>query len=169
MGILDVYENTIENQNPITGDYLKNRVLDGSGHVGYHAWWPGDYGHPFQIYRTYKIPIYVSVMKIGTPFFNPSPYREVLQIGHMTFYYDFNAKVLKYEIHPGSTPDNYRSDIEEELRGLYRVLGIEDWQFNEDTKPGKIFTNVSTIPDFELIVDSIKQILRDNDFNYTEF
>lgn len=165
MGLLDVYEKTIVNQDPITGDYLKNRALvDGS----FTAWWEADW-RPGQVYRTYRIPIHVSVMLMRSQLFNPSPYYKVLQIGYIVFQYDFNAKILKYEIHPGSTPDNYRSDIEDELRGLYRVLGIEDWQFNEDTKPCKIFTNVSTIPDFELIVDGIKQILRDNDFNYTEF
>ena len=161
MGILSIYDEVIEKPTPISSEYFATRPTQNN-----LATWYAMEGIPG--YTTYKIPIikkHTHENKYFTGNFT-SPYfvsvleDQPIQVATIKFTYNFSDKVLFYDIER-SKLDTKRTSADslmfcrDQFSDLCKELGVD----LRDIKPGRLYKDVVSIQDFELIIDGLKSQL----------
>lgn len=161
MGILSVYDEVIENPTPISSEYFDTRPTQ--NHLA--TWYAMD-GIPG--YTTYKIPVikkYTHKNRYFTGNYDP-PYfvsvweDQLVQVATIKFTYNFSDKILFYDIERSKLKANHIPvDILMFYRDQFRVICDELGVDLCDIKPGRLYKDIVSIQDFELIIDSLKSQL----------
>lgn len=166
MGILSIYDEVIEKPTPISSEYFATRPTQNN-----LATWYAMEGIPG--YTTYKIPLikkHTHKKIYYTSHFVSVLEDQPIQVATIKFTYDFLDKVLFYDIER-SKLDAIRNPVDilmfcrDQFRDLCKELGVD----LRDIKPGRLYKDVVSIQDFELIIDGIKAQLSGLGFHLPNF
>ena len=165
MGILSIYDEVIEKPTPISSEYFATRPTQ--NHL---ATWYAMEGIPG--YTTYKIPIIKkhtperrcradSFDVPYVPYFVSVGEDQPIQVATIKFTYNFSDKVLFYDIEHSKLETNYTTSVDILMfcRDQFRVICDELNIDLRDIKPGRLYKDVASVQDFELIIDGLKSQL----------
>lgn len=172
MGLLDIYDNTITNPKPLTADYFATRPKVS----GLATWYSYDSTTPMGElnvcgYTTYKIPIIKKCPADPQALFVSMLDDQPIQLATIKFTYDFNSKLLFYNIdkalsvYGNNIPIHVLMFKRDGLREIGQLLEVDML----DIKPGRFFKNIENVKDFELVIDGTKSILVNAGYYLPEF
>lgn len=179
MGILSIYDEVINNPKPITEDYFETRPKAN----GLATWYSYDETTPLGElntleYTTYKIPIIKKHTperrccsdSFDLPYFVSVWEDQPIQVATIKFTYNFSDKVLFYDIERSKLyAIRTSADILMFCRDQFRDICDELEVDLKDIKPGRLYKDVVSIQDFELIIDGIKSQLTGMGFYLPNF
>lgn len=172
MGILSIYDEVIEKPTPISREYFATRPTQNRLVV-----WYAMEGIPG--YTTYRIPIikkrtHESRHYTGnhdSPYFVSVWEDQPIQIATIKFTYNFSDKILFYDIERSKLEAIRTTSVDlltlcrDQFRDICDELEVD----LKDIKPGRLYKDVVSIQDFELIIDGIKSQLTGMGFYLPNF
>ena len=162
MGILSIYDEVIEKPTPISSKYFATRPKQNN-----LATWYAMEG--ISGYTTYKIPIIkrhtperrYRTDSFDMPYFVSVWEDQPIQVATIKFTYNFSDKVLFYDIEHSKLETNHTTSVDILMfcRDQFRVICDELDIDLRDIKPGRLYKDVASVQDFELIIDGLKSQL----------
>lgn len=162
MGILSIYDEVIEKPTPISSEYFATRPTQNK----LSTWYVMD---GISGYTTYKIPIikkhtHESIHYTGnhdSPYFTSVWEDQPVQVATIKFTYNFSDKILFYDIERSKLESicNTSVDLLMFCRGQFCDICNELGVDLRDVKPGRLYKDVASVQDFELIIDGLKSQL----------